>query len=333
MDDLKPIKIVVMGQSLGHGLFVSFEARSSVGRDALKREFQKGAQVPVEIENAAVSGTPLLLKYRRRRSWWNETAIKPGRLLASVLEASPEADIVLWSQGETDAEHPDLDLADYEASLRNLFLLLREKYGCLVVCNFIGRRLDGNDETTQQINQIQRKLADELAFVVEGAEQYHVSLFDNLHPNDAGFAKIGALSGQAIIAACLGHEKVYPTVTKVIAKENIVAFHLDGPSDWAMNGQKITAACQITPEDGESQFTVISDRAGTLTPIAMFFDPKTKEVFLVFEDGVLQPSDALMAYVAYGSCAALKQEYLITDCSAPNRPIRRCAFQVTVQSR
>ncbi|MBW4963519.1 hypothetical protein [Sulfitobacter sp. CW3] len=62
----------------------------------------------------------------------------------------------------------------------------------------------------------------------------------------------------------------------------------------------------------------------------MYFDPNNKEVFLVFDEGVLEPSDALLAYVAYGSCSSLKQEYLITDYSIPKRPIRRCAFQVTV---
>ena len=330
MHDLKPIKIVAMGQSLARGLFVSYETRSSIGIDSLKRHFQAGAQVPVEIEDASVPATPLLSRYRKRRSWWNETAMKPGRLLSQALVSSPQADIVLWSQGETDAEDPDLDLAVYEACLRSLFLRLRETYGCLVVCNLIGRRMDGNDETTQQIDQIQRKLANELAFVVEGSEQYHVDLFDNVHPNDAGFSQIGALCGQAMIAACLGHENLYPTVTKVVAKENIVGFYLDGPTDWAMNGQNVEEALQIVPEDGESQFTVISERSGTLRPMAIYFDPKEKEVFLVFEDGVLDPSDTLMVHVAYGSCALLKQEYLITDCSTPNRPIRRCAFAIAL---
>jgi hypothetical protein len=198
------------------------------------------------------------------------------------------------------------------------------------LCNKAARRLHGHDENTQQIYQIQRKLTDELNFIFAGAEQYHVTLCDDIHPDDAGFNQISALGGQAIAAACLEFDDPYPTVTKVTAKKNIVAFHLDGSKNWAQNGKHITAACQISPESGESQFTVISDRAGMLVPEATYFDPNNKEVFLVFDEGVLDPSDALFAYVAYGACSSLKQKYLITDCSAPKRPIRRCAFQVTV---
>lgn len=251
-------------------------------------------------------------------------------MLSKALNGCAEADVFLWSHGERDAEDPDLDLAVYEGALRKLFLFLRKTYGCFIICNFIGRRLHGHDETTQQIYQIQRKLTDELNFIFAGAEQYHVTLCDDIHPDDAGFNQIGALGGQTIAAACLEFDDPYPTVTKVTAKKNIVAFHLDGSKNWALNGKHITAACQISPESGESQFTVISDRAGMLVPEATYFDPNNKEVFLVFDEGVLDSSDALFAYVAYGACSSLKQKYLITDCSTPKRPIRRCAFQVTV---
>ena len=59
MDDIKPIKIVAMGQSLASGLFSSYEDRSNVGMRALVQNFEGRAAVPAQFENAAIPNTPL----------------------------------------------------------------------------------------------------------------------------------------------------------------------------------------------------------------------------------------------------------------------------------
>ena len=329
MDDIKPIKIVAMGQSLASGLFSSYEDRSNVGMRALVQNFEGRAAVPAQFENAAIPNTPLLRRYRRRRSWWDEDMDIPGRLLINAVGNFPEADIVLWSQGENDASDANLDVEVYEKSLRNLFFFLRRTYGCFIICNFIGRRIGGNDASTRLIHQVQRSLTSSMDFVFEGAEQYQSKLFDNVHPNNVGFCQIGALTGQAIAAAYLQEVDVYPRVTHVVASLNIVVFHLYGPNHWAIDGIRVSNICEIPPHRGISQFVVVDSAGKILNPNFLYFDPNENEVFLVFEPEVIITPNAFTAYVVYGNSASLDVASVITEYSALSRPVRRGEFPIS----
>ena len=117
--ELGPIKIIVMGQSLGSGLSRSYDGATTDGVDQLTQHFQDRTEVPVEVLQASVPSTSLLRRYRSRRSWWDETTHKPGRLLLQTTFMYPEADIVLWSQGERDAEDAALDIETYDNLLAN----------------------------------------------------------------------------------------------------------------------------------------------------------------------------------------------------------------------
>ena len=270
--------------------------------------------------------TSLLRRYRSRRSWWDEAVHQPGCQLLQTTFLHPEADIVLWSQGERDAEDAALDIETYERSLREFFIYLRQTNRCFVICNFIGRRIGGNDHTTQSVLQAQRRVVAALDFAFEGAEQYHVDLVDAVHPDNAGFRVIGASSGHAIAAACLNEPNDHPVVTHVEASENIVIFHLAGARKWAMNGATVDRPIEIMPLKGGSQFSVISTRTGTLTPSATFFDPAENEVYLVFETPLEPMASELRAYVAYGACSDLERSRLLTEASALKRPVRRDAL-------
>ena len=318
-----------MGQSLASGLFLSYEDRSNVGMRALLQNFEGRADVPAQFENAAIPSTPLLRRYRRRRSWWDEDTGTPGRLLMDAVTNFPEADIVLWSQGENDASDANLDIEVYGKALRELFVFLRRTYRCFIICNFIGRRVGGIDKSIQNIHQVQRDLTSSMDFVFEGAEQYQSELFDSVHPNDVGFRQIGALTGQAIAAACLEELEVYPSVTRVVASLNIVVFHLRGRDHWAIGGKRVNNICEIRTHGGVSQFGVVNNQGGILNPNFLYFDPYENEVFLVFEPEVIITPNAFTAYVAYGSSASLDVDNIITEYSALSRPVRRGKFPIS----
>lgn len=321
--EIGPIKIIVMGQSLGSGLSRSYDGATTDGVDQLTQHFQDRTKVPVEVLQASVPATSLLRRYRSRRSWWDETTHKPGRLLLQTTFMYPEADIVLWSQGERDAEDAALDIETYEASLKEFFIYLRQTYGCFVICNFIGRRIGGNDHTTQSLLLAQRRVVTALDFVFEGAEQYHVDLIDAVHPDNAGFGAIGALSGHAIAAACLNEANDYPMVTHVEASDNVVVFYLSGADAWAINGAKVDRPIKMMNLKGDNQFSVVSQTIVKLVPSAMFFDPTQNEVYLVFEASLERMAADLRAYVAYGACSDLDRSRLLTEASVLSRPIRR----------
>ena len=324
-----PIKVLVLGQSLGSGLFTSYESVTSVGVDRLIAAFRDRVGVPVEVVDATVPGTSLLRRYRRRRSWWDEDDAAPGRLLRDVMAAHDRADVILWSQGERDAEDAGLDIATYEAALRATFAHLRRTYRCLIVCNFIGRRADGHDSVTQQVHMVQKRAVDALSYVHPGAEQYHVGLTDDVHPDDAGFARIGALSGEAIAAACLAERDSYPQVRSVAAWGNVVVLHLsDG--EWAVAGRRVTQPLPLSPATGESPFSVV-DRQGRVVPMQeLYFDPAAGEVYLVLERDITRIAKDLTAYVAYGASDTLRASQLVTDASPLRRPLRRGGMAIEV---
>ena len=323
MPQVVSLKIVALGQSLARGLFVSYESGTPIGAEAFAKVFQEKTGVPFEFVDASVPGTPLLKRYRPRRSWWNEAKNSPGKLLLKAADKLSHADVVIWSQGEHDALDPSLDLAEYEYALRQVFRYIRKEYNCLVVCNFIGRNTYRSDIATEGVAQAQRNVVASLAYVFAGAEQYHVGLCDPVHPDDEGLSHIGLLSGEAVADVCLETQTNHPESVNISIHKTAVVFKLRSQNEWAIHSKKVEGTIDITPKTGESQFQVVRRNVGKLRAKSIFFNGDSSEVVLNFDEiDLVSPLD-LSGYIAYGSCADIDLSVLITDNSNLKRPVRR----------
>ena len=236
------------GQSLERGALVSQESGSDAGYQALVSTL--AAEVPTQevLYYGRGEGGASLFKQNNsvNEYWWDEDTDIPGTMLQRLYDELDDGGLVpthlSWAQGEQDALFLNMTgrpiKADYKAKLQLLFQDMRARYGDVqIYIKIIGRRTSGNvnEGGTQDIRDVQIELINALPYVHFATEQYHVPLFDSIHPSDVGYVDIFTQQAKSMAASIS-----YPSLVSAVASGSNVTVILSNdinlPSNTNVNG-------------------------------------------------------------------------------------------------
>jgi len=204
-----------------------------------------------------------------------------------------------WSQGEQDAVffntsgRPSED--DYKNNPNEMFEDIRIRYGDVkIFVKLIGRRTDGantNDGGTQSVRNAQIELMNELSYVHYAGDQYHVGLFDGVHPLDSGYDVIFSEEARLISAEINGNSTDILSVSNATRSGTTIQVEVSGADDIAPDvnidgfsyigsdgseidivtataiGTVITLTLDTTPIDQQGTLYYIYDQAETFAPV------------------------------------------------------------------
>lgn len=302
------------GQSLELGYIYSQETSGQSGYDAMLDSYEAATGREVFYVDLAQGGSSLFKKNSTvSEYWWDEDTDSPGTMLTQLYDRldafNIKPHVLSWSQGEQDALFLDMASrptgAEYKAKLQLLFEDVRARYGNVqIYLKVIGRRTGANPNVggVQAVRNAQLELIEELDYLHFGGEQYHVGLTDTVHPDDAGYAEIGAAQGRIMAGGSAG-----PRI-----------------SGWSRSGAAVTVniahdgGTDITPSASIEGFTFMVDGAPVSISSAVRTDASTITLSLAST-----PSGSTEElYYIYDASETLDIAYTVRDNSAHAMPLR-----------
>ena len=311
------IVIVGAGQSLERGALISQETGSDVGYRSLILELNQMDNTKEVLYYGGAQGGSSLFKQNSSSAqyWWDEDTDAAGTMLQRLYDNLEIHEIapthLSWSQGEQDAVFLNQigrqTEAEYKAKLRLMFEDVRNRYGDVqIYIKIIGRRTDGgnaNTGGTQSVRNAQLELINELDYVHYAGDQYHVGLFDGVHPLDLGYEKIFAQEARFI--ALEGAFSPVPEIMEVTRNSNEITVMFDGVSD-------------LQPQTNISGFTYI-DSAGTEISI---LDASATNNIVTITLSTTPPDDNGLLYYIFDKADGLMLGNEIVDAGNGNVPLR-----------
>lgn len=199
------IAVIGGGQSLVRGYFNSNESNSSAGK--LKLRQVAGVNHPdrvVTFVDGARGGSAATKTSDPVDYWWDLTNNIRGPCLQTLYNNVSAAGMIptaiLFELGETDSAYiPSLtSRAQFKAAMQAIFNDMRQSFGPVpIILQRIGRRTAStNPGGIQAVREVQQELINENPWVHDGAEVYDLTLYDSVHPNDAGFVTLGERNGR-----------------------------------------------------------------------------------------------------------------------------------------
>jgi lysophospholipase L1-like esterase len=329
------VLLVAAGQSLAEGYWYSREDdHSNGGFKTLVRQITGNlpASRVVAIESS-VGGASIIKRHDAQgRYWWDEDLDAPGPLLEKMYHELDQVGLIpqyiLWVQGEQDALKIELSARagtaqEYENQLLKVLKHIRSRYPEVkVFVNIIGRRLANinNENGTQIIRAIQKKIIREHDWIHHGVEQYDATLFDDVHPNNASYENLGRSVGELISKHILKNKKEYPgpVISGVSRKgKNIIVElrHNEGKD--------------FTPKEGISGF-VYFDQVGKPIDIVSLKHLGPKKLQLILEKEPVPGGDKL--YYIYDTADDVDVSAVVRDNSKFMYPLASAQFSEIEES-
>lgn len=234
------------GQSLEKYALDSEEDGSQSGYDALIGGLNTYNASREYVYIGTAEGGSSVFKQNNSSSeyWWDEDTDTAGTMLTRMYNTFDEFGVtptdISWSQGEQDAlflnKSGRQTEAQYKAKLQLVFEDMREKYPNVKIwVKIIGTRADGgntNDGGTQSVRNAQLELIEELSYVYFGAEQYHATLEDNLHFDNAGNADVFGNQAKSMASQTgdFVENPTGPEMTTVIRSGAVITIDTDSTS-------------------------------------------------------------------------------------------------------
>ncbi|MBU6234408.1 MAG: SGNH/GDSL hydrolase family protein [Alphaproteobacteria bacterium] len=298
------IAVIGGGQSLVRGYFSSNQSGSEAGKQKFREVL--GLAHPrkvVTFVDGATGGSASTSTTDSINYWWDLGAGTRGpafnTFYSNIAAAGLTPTAVLFELGETDSggiKNALTTRAQYKSAMQAIFNDIRASFGDIpILLQKIGRRTGFEfSGAVQVVRDVQEELIDELAYVHRGTETYDQTLFDEVHPNDAGFVamaernarKMASMFGAALSGVegpiISGWSRSGTTVTVTLSHDGgsdftpttgIEGFHFfDGTTEIAVTAAVRASATSLTltlasaPSGPSQTLTYIYDEEATLTP-------------------------------------------------------------------
>lgn len=197
------------GQSLLGGLFDSQDSGAETGKQNFRTAIHSGLVdgETVVFANGSTGGSAAAKTTDPSTFWWDVEGGVEGQMLTNfkldMASSGLIPNVLIWSQGESDSlKIPSLTTkAQYKSALLSIFTDIRSTYGAMpVIIQGIGRHLGlGDTGGVLAVRDVQLDLASEYDWIHYGPDSYDVSLFDNVHLSDAGYATMGTRLGNKVL--------------------------------------------------------------------------------------------------------------------------------------
>ncbi|NBX65407.1 MAG: SGNH/GDSL hydrolase family protein [Proteobacteria bacterium] len=310
LHETSDIAVIGGGQSLVRGFFNSNQSGSEAGKQKFREVL--GLAHPrkvVTFVDGATGGSASTNTTDGANYWWHLANSARGPALntfySNITNAGITPTAVLFELGETDSGGIKNSLttrAQYKNAMQAIFTDIRNSFGDIpIVLQKIGRRTGFEfNGAVQVVRDVQEELIDELAYVHRGSETYDTTLFDEVHPDDAGFVAIaernarkmanlfGATLGGVEGPLMTGWTRSGTTVTVTIAHDGgtdftpttgIQGFHFfDGLTEIAVTAAVRTSATVVTltlasaPTGGTQTLNYIYDEEASVTVSSLLRD-------------------------------------------------------------
>lgn len=310
LHDPADIAVIGGGQSLVRGYFSSQQSSSEAGKQKFREVL--GLAHPrkvVTFVDGSTGSSAATNTTDGSNYWWNLAGGTRGPALdtlrANIAAAGLVPTAMLFELGETDSGAIKNGLttrAQYKSAMQAIFTDIRTSFGAIpILLQKVGRRTGFEfDGAVQVVRDVQEELIDELSYVYRGSETYDATLYDEVHPNDAGFLAMAERNGRKMAnlfgttltgvdgPAMTGWSRTGTAVTVTIAHDGgtditpssgIEGFHFfDGGTEIAVTAAVRTNATTVTltlasvPTGGSQTLTYIYDEEASATPANLIKD-------------------------------------------------------------
>lgn len=202
------VVIIGGGQSLIRGYFNSNETDSDAGKQKVREVI--GLAMPRKITyfvDGATGGSGVLSTTDPVNYWIDADTGARGPAFETfynnIVASGIVPSAVLFELGETDSgaiKNGDTTRAEYKQGMIDAFADIRASLGDVpIILQKIGRRTGFEfDGAVQVIREVQDELIHELSYVHRGSETYDTTLYDSVHPDDAGFLKMAERNARIV---------------------------------------------------------------------------------------------------------------------------------------
>ena len=323
------INLLVVGQSLGVGLFNSQNGGNSDGIDELVST--ANALHPDFIANtidACDGGT-----YASSRSddgtttiaWWDDTLNQPATILnnskTTVINSGLNPDAVLWVQGEADShrmitgEFPSnrTTSAQLKASLMSIFNDFRSDYGNVPIFisgNPAARTAFNNTTGCFLIRKVYQEIIRENAWAHNAAEIYEQALFDSVHLDD--YTESGRRDGLAITSVVKNDPSVQYTGTVIsgVERENTNRLWIDFTHEKGQQFSIYTGGNVSLNPTGASQFIIHVNGVEVVADTYVLADERVR---LNFPSSTFTSGDIIEVFNAYDALLTIDLTKVLVD--------------------
>lgn len=304
------IAVIGGGQSLVRGFFNSNQSASEAGKQKFREVL--GLAHPrrvVTFVDGSTGGSAATNTTDGANFWWHLANSTRGpafnTFYTNITNAGLTPTAVLFELGETDSGGIKNSLttrAQYKNAMQAIFTDIRNTFGDIpVVLQKVGRRTGFEfNGAVQVVRDVQEELIDELAYVHRGSETYDTTLFDEVHPDDAGFVAMAERNARKmanVFGATLsgvegpmmtGWTRSGTSVTVTIAHDGgtdftpttgIQGFHFfDGATEIAITAAVRASATSVTltlasiPSGGTQTLNYIYDEEASITVSSLLRD-------------------------------------------------------------
>lgn len=305
------------GQSLMVGHFNSQESSADSGRQTfLSLSGATKTEQNIIFVNGATGGSAAVKASAPSNYWWDPDTATRGPAFDTFYENIAEAGIfptaILWAQGEADASSIGLGVSreTYKAALVSIFADMRSQLGNIpVFIQRVGRRTSFfNTGGVQEIRDVQRELIAETSWIYEASEVYDQDLYDDVHPDDAGYIAIATRNARKILS-------VFGETLSGVDGPEIVSASLNASTVTVTLSHD--AGSDFTPTTAIEGFFVAEDGSEIAINSAVRTSATTITLTLASA-----PTGSVVLYYGYDSMSSLNPAKIVTDNASTPMPLR-----------
>lgn len=218
------VTVLAAGQSNASNRIVNTaDANGELGFRKLKNELPVNLIRPMFYINGATGGSSIFKVSNPSNFWLDEDTGAYGTALQNCLNKMAEfggnIDYIIWDQGEADCGTIGRNIrtiAQYETQLMTIYNIFRSRQPNVKIhISPIGRRAVANFNNlgTQEIRELQMRLAARNSFITLGATKFDLSMSDQVHLDNTGYETASLRDGFAIRRDIGQDTPEYPVIT------------------------------------------------------------------------------------------------------------------------